>query len=348
MPDRLVQQDAGPAGAEHHLHLPGRGRHALEVDQRLAQRLLDGALPALLAEDAVVGEAAAHAVAAGLPPAVLLHHHADVQPHQRPQVRDARAVRAQDLHRLPLAGDRGHHLPHARVAPAGVGVDLAQQPGLLREAEGGEGVRVLVEPGVGRARAKVERPGPALPDGGDRLRRAPQRRLRQLARMGVAGGLAGDGAQAEAPRRVEGGGADPAVVERDALALAVLQEQLPVLRAGEGVAQRGLGRGAVQAPGGAGIAASEEQAVGDGERGIERHGTSGSLDGAAGRAATGVRRRRRGRRAAPSGSAAPPSCPRRGRSPAPARPPGPPPARARGRGRARSPGTGATARRRAG
>ena len=43
--DRFVQHDAGPAGAEHHVHLAGRRRHRLEIDQRLAQRLVDRALP---------------------------------------------------------------------------------------------------------------------------------------------------------------------------------------------------------------------------------------------------------------------------------------------------------------
>ncbi len=43
--DRLVQHDAGPAGAEHHVHLAGRRRHRIEIDQRLAHRLV-GRTPA--------------------------------------------------------------------------------------------------------------------------------------------------------------------------------------------------------------------------------------------------------------------------------------------------------------
>jgi hypothetical protein len=39
--DRLVQQDAVPAGAQHHVHLAGRAGDRVEVDQRLAQRLVD-------------------------------------------------------------------------------------------------------------------------------------------------------------------------------------------------------------------------------------------------------------------------------------------------------------------
>ena len=39
--DRLVQHHAGPAGSEHHVHLAGRRGHRSEIDQRLAQRLVD-------------------------------------------------------------------------------------------------------------------------------------------------------------------------------------------------------------------------------------------------------------------------------------------------------------------
>ncbi|MNC48879.1 hypothetical protein D3C75_980240 [compost metagenome] len=39
MADRLVQQHAAPAVAEHHRHAAGRRRDGLEVEQRLAHRL---------------------------------------------------------------------------------------------------------------------------------------------------------------------------------------------------------------------------------------------------------------------------------------------------------------------
>ena len=45
--DRFVQHHAGPAGAEHHVHLAGRRRHRVEIDQRLAHRFVDRALPGI-------------------------------------------------------------------------------------------------------------------------------------------------------------------------------------------------------------------------------------------------------------------------------------------------------------
>ena len=45
--DGFVQHHAGPARAEHDVHLAGRRRHRIEIEQRLAHRLVDGVLPVL-------------------------------------------------------------------------------------------------------------------------------------------------------------------------------------------------------------------------------------------------------------------------------------------------------------
>ena len=66
--DRLVQQDAGPAGAEHHLHFAGRRGDGLEVDQRLCERDVDGPVPLGVSNRSVVEIAAAEPVIAGLAP----------------------------------------------------------------------------------------------------------------------------------------------------------------------------------------------------------------------------------------------------------------------------------------
>ena len=64
--DGFVQEDARPARAEDHVEGSGGRRHRREIDQRLAQRLVDGALPHVLGDEAVEALAAAHAVRAGL------------------------------------------------------------------------------------------------------------------------------------------------------------------------------------------------------------------------------------------------------------------------------------------
>src|SRR5690606_28824308 len=45
--DRLVQKHSGPPGAQHDVHLPGGTVDRLQIDQRLAQRLVDLAPPAV-------------------------------------------------------------------------------------------------------------------------------------------------------------------------------------------------------------------------------------------------------------------------------------------------------------
>ena len=82
--------------------------------------------------------------------------------------------------------------------------------------------------------------------------------------MGIAGRLAGDRAQPETLRRVERGALDPAVVERDALRLAVFEEQLAVIHAGERLADKLLDAARIHA------GAVEKQVVGHGEIGHRR------------------------------------------------------------------------------
>ena len=191
MADRLVQQDAGPAGAEHHLHLARRGGDAVEVQKRLAQRLVGGTSPDRRVHYMAVAEPAAGAMAACFAPAVLLDDHGDVQPHERPQIGDPAAIGAENLHRLPLAIHRGHHLGDARVLGAGISVDLRQQRRANGELAAAQGVLVAVEALVGRLRGCREGALMSGADGADALRGAGQRIMGDFAGMGIARGLAG-------------------------------------------------------------------------------------------------------------------------------------------------------------
>jgi hypothetical protein len=54
--------------------------------------------------------------------------------------------------------------------------------------------------------------------------------------VGIAGFLPQHGAQAEAGGRIKTGGADAAILEGDAFAFAVFEEELAILGAGKGIA----------------------------------------------------------------------------------------------------------------
>ena len=178
--------------------------------------------------------AAARPGAAGLATTVLFHGDRHVQARQRPVVRQAPSVRAEDLHLPPFAGEADADLHHARVAGAGEGVDLLQQVGLGGEGEPPHGVGVVIELGIGGSgriggHALIAPLGEA---GGGRG--AAQGRLADLAGVGVARRLARHDAQAEAFRGVIARRFQTPVVEQQALAVGALQEQFPVV----GAAQR--------------------------------------------------------------------------------------------------------------
>ena len=183
--DRLVQQDAGPAGAEHHRHLARRRRHRVEIDHRLAQRLVDLRLPALGREERVVGGTPADPMGAGLLALARAHHDRDVEAHERAYVGGAAAVGADDLHDLPFAEQGSHHLAHARLLRPRIGVDLGQQRDLGVEGRAVERIVVDIERAVGSATVPPpwSRHGRVAPRGRcRRLSSAPPRRARRHGR----------------------------------------------------------------------------------------------------------------------------------------------------------------------
>ena len=132
--------------------MPAGAGTAREVDQRLAQRLVDGGLPHVVGDEALEALAAAHAVRAGLLAVAVADDDRDVDPDQRADVADQRAVGAEDLDLLVGAGERRRHLADARVLAAGIGVDRLEQLHLLGEARAVERALVAVERAVGAAR----------------------------------------------------------------------------------------------------------------------------------------------------------------------------------------------------
>ena len=81
--------------------------------------------------------------------------------------------------------------------------------------------------------------------------------------MGVAGRLAGDGAQAESLGGVEAGGFQLPIVPAQRLALGVFKIELPIVGTVQGVLHDAFHAGAVHA------GAVEEEIVGDGKRAHE-------------------------------------------------------------------------------
>ena len=200
MTDRLVQHHARPAGAKQHGHLADRRGHRAQIDLRLLQRLVDGALPARFLEQRIVEIAPAEAQIAGLAPAIFFHDDRDVEADERPHIRCYKAIGPHDLDHGPAARQHCRDLHHARIARPRRCIDLRHQLHLLREGHEVERVGVSIEVPVGalgRGRHRLFGGIEQL----QRFRRAADRPLADVIGMGEAGRLARNAAQAEAPRR---------------------------------------------------------------------------------------------------------------------------------------------------
>ena len=107
VPDRLVQEDAAVAGAEHDLHLAGRRFARVEHRGRLPDRLLRVPLGALAVEVAPADPAAAARSDPDWRLPFVLDDHADAEAQQRLAVADEPAVARGDQDLADLLGERG-------------------------------------------------------------------------------------------------------------------------------------------------------------------------------------------------------------------------------------------------
>lgn len=234
---RLVQQDAGPAGAKHHIHHPRRCRHRTQIDQRDAQRFAHQPLPVLGRDQPVQRDAPAAAGIARFPAAVRFHDDRDIDPRHRPDIGRKPAFGAQDGHLLHRGREAGRDLDHARVQIAREGVDFTQK----RHARGKTDARRRVYGGVkrrdlapGRQRERAAAIADGQPHGFGGLF---QGGFADIGRMGIAGDLAPHGAQAKALFGVIAGIAQPAVVKDQRFGPGAFQKQFAILGAIQRLAQ---------------------------------------------------------------------------------------------------------------
>jgi hypothetical protein len=141
MADGFVQQDAGPAGAQHHGHFAGRGGPGGEVDAGLMHGTFRIVPQHGVGEVGIVKASAAAGRSLFAPPSganPVLHDHGDRNAHQRPHVGRHAAVGARHQDHFPGAGDVGHDFPDPRVGGARHGFEAFQQFHLGGIVEGGD------------------------------------------------------------------------------------------------------------------------------------------------------------------------------------------------------------------
>jgi hypothetical protein len=201
---------------------------AVEVGQRLRQRLVDRAVPVGGIEQIVIEPAPAHAEAAGFAPAVGFGDDADVEAHQRADVGGDEAVGAHDLDHRPAAEswpDLATRGSRARAAASIVSSSLTFSAKGTSIERRGIGIEVAVV--VARRRARALWRDRAA----QRLAGAADRGGGNVVGMGKAGHLARNAAQAEARIARIVGGLQPAVVEAEALAGDELQIEFAIIAA---------------------------------------------------------------------------------------------------------------------
>ena len=229
VPDRFVQQDTGPAGAEHDCHRSRRCGTRVKIGKRLRHCLARVILQYRISEVGIV-EAPAAAGTALLAVAVLLdddlHRHA----HQGPHVGRGDAVAARDQHDFVFAAEMRHDLRHTRVEAARITFDFFQQRnfGCVLEARQriARHIKIAAIAALRHLRPAVR----ALAR--NRTRRLRRRRQRcQADVIGIGEGrfFARHRAHADALVDAEAAGFDDAFFQAPALAAAVLKVQVGVI-----------------------------------------------------------------------------------------------------------------------
>src|SRR5690606_12940143 len=229
--DRLVEQHARPAGAEHDGHLAGPRGARLEIGQGGVDRGADIAVDDLVGEVVEV-EASAAAGMALLAPAILLGDDGQRQAHQRTDVTGDEAVGPGDEDRVVLGGKARHDLANPRVGATGALFDALEQRHLGGGLERLDRIGAAIEPTPGaglEARREPHRAGAAARDRAGRTGGLEQGVEADGIRIRERGLVADDGAHPDALVDRIAARLDDAFLEAPAFAAGVLEVQVGVV-----------------------------------------------------------------------------------------------------------------------
>ena len=232
MSDRLVQQNAGPAGAEHDRHAAGRRRDGLHLHGGLAHGLARVLERYFAGQEVVQVGARAAAGVALLALPLVREYHADVQANEWPYIGRKRAVGRDHEHQVVAARQADDDLFNARIEVARRLLDGRQHRDflLVRNAAGRVGQRVqgrrrVALPGLQRFR--LPRPGNGSRGG----RGALQGGQHEFVGIGKTGLLAADRTHTDALVETEAALANNAVLDGPAFLPADLEIQVGIVHA---------------------------------------------------------------------------------------------------------------------
>src|SRR5690606_26413368 len=212
----------------------GRCIDGVEIDNRLARRLVNGRLPGRFLKIEGVARAPAGAVGARLAPSVLLDDNRDVEADEGADIAGPLAARADNLDGLPRAGEGGGNLYNAAVARAGIGIYLGKRFDFDIKRNFAQRVFIAIKRPVGAGGRQRHDAALAALHRLDGFGGVADRPFAKLGRMGKARRLADDGAKAEALHRIETRALQPPVIEGEAFRLTIFEIELAIIRVREG------------------------------------------------------------------------------------------------------------------
>ena len=221
-----MQQDARPAGTQHHSHGPGRRRNRFQIRLGRPNGLLGQPLAPAGGEEAQVLAPAAPGVAS-LPATVLHQNHRQVHAHQRAGVGSQNSVGSHHQPDVVAGRQAGADFLHPVVHAPRRQIRPLQQGDFVPFSQTGDGVLRPVSRRSGHWPQSAPATLPASPDDGSgRFHGTLQPGPAYVFGVGEAGLLAAQGADAQTPVQGEAAFLHPAFLQGPALGAAMLKENL--------------------------------------------------------------------------------------------------------------------------
>ena len=246
--DGFMQQNAGPARPQQHIHLTGGCGLCFERNQTLAQCLAGGVLPSVFSEIGQRIAAPAKSVAALALLFAIRRNHRNLEAHQRANVTVGAAVGANDFDRLPVGGQRHRYLLDPRVETTGIAVGFLQEVDLLGETQRRGRIAVDIEFGIAAGGRNGRCSTLAATRCGETNRGSPfEGLLGKFRRMRIGGCFTADCSQPKSLGLIEASGFQLAIVIDQTFALPAFKEKFAVVSLVQGLGHDGYSPVAAQA-----------------------------------------------------------------------------------------------------
>ena len=227
-----MQHHARPAGSQDHRHGTSRSRNGFQSHLGLAQGFIGNGQGAAIAQQFFVTVTTTATAVTLLAAAVVLDDDADIEPHQRPDIAREHAIGTGHQHGIHGRGQAHHHLDHARIGSAQMGIDFTQHAHLVGIVQTFNRIDGRIQrPRFAHGQAGTRNAATGTGNGPGRTGSFHQGWQTQFIGIGKAGFFPGDGAHAYALLDRMRAGFDDAILHGPAFLPAVLEIQIGKIHA---------------------------------------------------------------------------------------------------------------------